>query len=332
MLTIIKSGLTTQWTDSGRKGRQLSGYSQSGAIDWFSFQLANALCGNALHSPALEVMAGNIEFSVSIACAVAITGAHTDISINKQNIKNGKVFLLKKNDHVKLGPATKGLFTYIAFSAAFELPVFANSVCAVKREKTGGMQGDGKPIIDGEEFVLINAAQIDDKATRYFGKGGAQTSFTPLIKAFIASQFYTQKKLPFSFCYQQAAFSKVDKQRFIAHEFEITQYIDKMGVRLAGPPIHCELTNLISQPMANGAIQIPGSGLPIIMRNDRQTIGGYPVIGTVNSQGLALLAQATSSQKITFVATDFDTANIWRQLIDLQLKQVLNTTKLRLYA
>jgi allophanate hydrolase subunit 2 len=79
--------------------------------------------------------------------------------------------------------------------------------------------------------------------------------------------------------------------------------------------------------MANGAIQIPGNGMPIVMRNDRQTIGGYPVIGTLSQAGLAILSQATSKQELTFVPSDIKNATIWLERIDLALKAVLNNVQ-----
>jgi allophanate hydrolase subunit 2 len=317
----------TQWTDAGRKQCQVNGYSQSGAVDWFSFQFANAICGKALNSPTLEVMAGNIEFKVSVSCLISITGASADISINGKGIDNRQVFKLEENDCVKIGPTVKGLFVYIAFSACFSLPVFANSVCAVKRENIGGTHDDGSSIVNGEVFPFVAQANISKNALRLFYNGEFYVAPTPMLQKLIQSQFSPHKCVPFTFCYQQNNFTNVEKQRFVAHQYEVTQYIDKMGVRLAGADIQCNIANLTSQPMANGAIQIAGNGMPIIMRNERQTIGGYPVIGAVNSAGLAMLSQAIPSQKITFMATDFDSSTIWRQLIDIQLKQVLIKTR-----
>jgi allophanate hydrolase subunit 2 len=187
MLTIIKSGLLTQWTDAGRTQSQVNGYSQAGAIDWFSFQLANALCGNTLNSTALEVMAGNIEFSVSTSCFMSIVGASTDIKINSTSCENKHVFILSANDVVKIGPTAVGVFTYIAFSATFDLPVFANSVCAVKRENIGGKNNDGSAIVDGDRFPFISVNCVEKKALKSFKKCLHKALYTPIIQQLIAS-------------------------------------------------------------------------------------------------------------------------------------------------
>ncbi len=54
-----------------------------------------------------------------------------------------------------------------------------------------------------------------------------------------------------------------------------------MGFRLEGENVHSELVGMLSEGICLGAIQIPADGQPIVLMNDRQTIGGYPKIGSV---------------------------------------------------
>lgn len=327
MLTILKSGLNTQWCDSGRSHVQSKGYSQSGAVDWYSFQLANALCGNPLNRAALEIVAGNIEFTTSKTCLMAVAGAHSSISINGQLAWPAYRFLLQPNDLVTIGPVTQGIFTYLAFSAIVDLPVFGNSVCAVKREKAGGLRADGSAIANGDQFLFKQTGLVVALNSLAKKRLFERPYLSDGLKHFRDSQYAEHKEIPFSFCYQQGRFSDLEKQKFLAHRYTISHSIDSMGIRLQGPVLDCKNTTLVSQPMANGAIQIPGNGMPIVMRNNRQTIGGYPVIGAVTSAGLGVLSQASPGQSVKFIHTDFDSASISRQLIDLQLKQVLNNSR-----
>lgn len=64
-----------------------------------------------------------------------------------------------------------------------------------------------------------------------------------------------------------------------------------MGVRLLGPVLHYQGKALISEGIPLGAIQVPPDGQPIILLNDRQTIGGYPRLGALTPRSLARLAQ-----------------------------------------
>jgi biotin-dependent carboxylase-like uncharacterized protein len=325
---ITRLGIVAQWTDSGRKFSQISGYSQSGAVDWFSFQLANALCANSLNTPCIEVMGGQFAFEVSDACIISITGARAELKVNNNPVAPNQALLLKSGDSVSIGQIEKGLFNYVSFAAKFELPLFKNSVCAVKREQKGGFKDNGLGLVKGQQLAFENVFPIREKQSLARKTNTLFVcKFSPFINSIIKQQYSDLKQLPLIFSYQHSEFSKCDIMRLLAHTYKVSDKLDKMGVRLTGPIVTAKSKVLRSQPMANGAIQIPGDGMPIIMRNDRQTIGGYPVIGVVSSFGLALLSQSAVNDDIHFKHTSFESAIICKRLIDIQLNEVLNKAK-----
>ena len=57
---------------------------------------------------------------------------------------------------------------------------------------------------------------------------------------------------------------------------------------------------MLSEGICLGAIQIPQDGQPIILMNDRQTIGGYPKIGSIVSDDLDKLSQLNQGDKLNF--------------------------------
>jgi antagonist of KipI len=70
-----------------------------------------------------------------------------------------------------------------------------------------------------------------------------------------------------------------------------------MGYRLGGPALtHCNKTELISEGMTFGSIQVPSNGQPIVIMADGPSTGGYPKIGAVASADLPLLAQCVPNQ------------------------------------
>jgi allophanate hydrolase subunit 2 len=327
-IIVTKVGLLAQWSDSGRSNSQLAGYSQSGAVDWFSYQLANALCGNPLDTPAIEVMGGLFSFCISGDCIISITGAKADLRVNNKEVALNQLLLLKAGDNVSISQLTAGMFNYVSFAAIFNLPLFKNSVCAVKREKIGGSKGDGTGIAVGECFGFTTTCSLyRSKSPRLFEKGGLNIPLVPLFHSIINQQYSSHKHLPIMFSYQHTSFSNIDKRRLLAHAFKVSIKLDKMGVRLDGPSLVSQALVLTSQPMCNGAVQIPGDGKPIVMRNDRQTIGGYPVIGVVNSLGLALLSQSCAHEKVSFRLTNIESSIISRRFIDIQLNRVLNEAR-----
>ena len=91
---------------------------------------------------------------------------------------------------------------------------------------------------------------------------------------------------------QTKHFTDESIETFLSSEYSVSLTSDRMGYRLEGPAlIYRNKTELISEGMTSGAIQVPPSGQPIVMMADCPTTGGYPKIGTVASADLPLLAQ-----------------------------------------
>src|SRR5262252_9860861 len=82
-----------------------------------------------------------------------------------------------------------------------------------------------------------------------------------------------------------------------------------MGMRLDGPALeHSKDTNIVSDGIALGSIQVPGNGLPIILLADRQTTGGYAKIATVVSADIPTLGRLAPGASIAFEAVDIEVA------------------------
>lgn len=75
-----------------------------------------------------------------------------------------------------------------------------------------------------------------------------------------------------------------------------------MGYRLEGPGLTLETTeSMTSEAVTWGTVQLPPDGQPIVLLADRQTTGGYPVIGHVAAVDLPVLAQRKPGETLRFV-------------------------------
>ena len=75
-----------------------------------------------------------------------------------------------------------------------------------------------------------------------------------------------------------------------------------MGYRLEGPGLRLETTgSMTSEAVSWGTVQLPPDGQPIVLLADRQTTGGYPVIGHVAAVDLPVLAQRKPGEVLRFV-------------------------------
>jgi|GEM_PF-1888550 len=91
------------------------------------------------------------------------------------------------------------------------------------------------------------------------------------------------------------------QKMFTSAPHTVTQHIDRMGYRLSGKPITTLLTGIIFQDVSVGTIQVPKGGQPIVLMRDRQTMGGYPLMGCVAYLDIPLLAQSLPGTNIHFM-------------------------------
>ncbi len=96
-------------------------------------------------------------------------------------------------------------------------------------------------------------------------------------------------------------FSKESQKNFFSKDYKITNLTDRMGMRLEGETIKNIIsTNIRSEGITKGAIQVPADGQPIILLTDYPTIGGYPKIANITSIDYNLLIQKIPGEKIFF--------------------------------
>jgi allophanate hydrolase len=81
-------------------------------------------------------------------------------------------------------------------------------------------------------------------------------------------------------------------ETFLSSDYTISLHSDRMGYRLDGPAlVHAKGYNIVSDGIVTGAIQVPGSGQPIVLMVDNPTTGGYPKVATVISADIPVLGR-----------------------------------------
>ena len=108
---------------------------------------------------------------------------------------------------------------------------------------------------------------------------------------------------------QFEAFSEEARAKIVNYPYLITEQSDRMGYRLEGDSVApINQADIISEPVALGSVQVPNDGQPIILLNDKQTIGGYTKIATVCKFDLPKLAQMKPQDTIQFKWISFQEA------------------------
>jgi biotin-dependent carboxylase-like uncharacterized protein len=217
--------------------------------------------------------------------------------LNQYDLANWETLSLKKGDNLVFdGPKMKGTRAYLAIKGGFDCPTPFHSACTVKRESLGGLN-------QGE------ALKVGDKLSSLVGQSQMQavniSVYPELIRVYNNKEIIQCRFIP---ACQWSLFSRHDQQRFLNQQYQISSQSDRMGVRLEGEKLKPYNDGIISEGIALGAIQVPPDGQPIVLMRDRQTIGGYPKLGTVLSTDIEKIGQAMPGQKIQFYVTDIKTA------------------------
>jgi biotin-dependent carboxylase-like uncharacterized protein len=108
---------------------------------------------------------------------------------------------------------------------------------------------------------------------------------------------------------QQEHFTEEAVATLLGAEFRVSNSADRMGMRLDGPRLrHRRGWDIVSDAIATGAVQVPGSGQPILLLADHQTTGGYPKIATVISADLPVVGRRRPGDRLRFAAVSVEEA------------------------
>ncbi len=283
MLTVKQAGPLALIQDTGRFGVGHLGVTQGGAADWVSFRWANWLLGNASDSAALEiVMGGNLTLVANAEVRLALTGADLGATVDGQPLTTNTSFLLRSGQTLIFRQPRRGLRAYLAFPGGLNAPKVLGSRACTAREQIGGLHEDGKPLQTGDQLIWhggVTAEHVMPEGTK-----PAMPEKSCQLSMVLGSQ--------------AAHFAGRSLYDAFSQAWTVDNRADRMGVRLTGKPLRSSLGGIISEGIPLGAVQIPPDGQPIILMNDRQTIGGYPRLGALTPMACALLAQCLPGTEV----------------------------------
>ena len=305
---VIRAGINTTFQDQGRKNLYHIGIPFSGAMDNRNYLLANKLVENNLHNPVIEfAYQGPLLKYFGNKINIAITG-DVNFTIKKNdNLIDGNCyesFTVENNDELDIKSTNKSVYGYLAVSGEFDIK-YQWSSCSVNTKANIGAN-EGKKL---ENNKKINISKINQNLSkRKINYINTKIENIRVIKG--TNYDY---------------FSKEGKNIFFEKEFLVSKLSDRMGMRLEGPKIENIVdTNIRSEGLIKGVIQVPADGKPIIMLSDHGTIGGYPKIGVVISADYDKLVQLTPGSKIKFKEVDLSDAETLFKLYDLENKNLIS--------
>ncbi len=293
-LKVLTPGLHTTVQDLGRVGYQALGVPVSGALDPVSLRLGNALVGNApgmaaleilLSGPVLEVCADTVRVAVAgPGASLAVPdGAQVVPAWHSVTLSRGAVF------HIALG--RESICAYLAVEGGIDVPSVLGSASTYVRAGFGGFEGRAVQRGDRVPLALDRATDRPELSLATPPLAGSGQPIRVILGP------------------QQDYFTGEALAALLDAEFHISKNADRMGLRLDGPVLrHRRGWDIVSDAIATGAIQVPGSGQPILLLADHQTTGGYPKIATVISADLPVVGRRRPGDPIRFAAVPVEEA------------------------
>jgi biotin-dependent carboxylase-like uncharacterized protein len=294
-LRVLNPGLHTTVQDLGRIGWQALGVPVSGALDGFSLRLGNALVGNSPGTAALEILYSGPTLEVAadtVRVAVAGVGAGLAIGGERERAVPGwQSLTIGRGEVLQIVPGPGSVCAYLAVEGGIAVPPALGSASTYVRAALGGFEGRA---LQQGDLVPLAIEHAPERAELRLPTPPAPTGDQP-IRVILGPQ--------------QEYFTEDAVAALLGAEFRISKSADRMGMRLDGPSLrHRTGWDIVSDAIATGAIQVPGSGQPILLLADHQTTGGYPKIATVISADLPVVGRRRPGDALRFAAVAVEEA------------------------
>ena len=305
---ILRAGINSTFQDKGRKNLYHIGIPFSGVMDNRNYLLSNKLVGNKIENPVLEfAYQGPLLEYFGEKINIAITGDVNFTIKRNKNLLNGicyQAFTLEHGDQLDIISTNKSVYGYLAVGGEFDLKYQWSSCSVNTKANIGANKGEKLKNNQTINILKVNT-NFNIKKLNYFN---TKIENIRVIKGT-------------NFNY----FSEIGKKTFFEKEFSVSKLSDRMGMRLEGPKIENIVnTNIKSEGLIKGVIQVPADGNPIIMLSDHGTIGGYPKIAVVISADYDKLVQLTPGSKIKFKEIELSSAETLFKLYDLETQNLIS--------
>jgi antagonist of KipI len=284
-LRVIDAGLQTTIQDLGRYGYQQYGLSVTGCVDKYALQWGNLLLGNQPSEAAIETTIFGLKLEVLCPMDIAVTGGDLGFHLGGKPAPMWATHRVNPGDRIEFRGGATGCRAYICIRGGICVDEAYGSRSTDTLVKLGGL--NGQTLKKGDEIPVFSDT-------------------LPLQKRRMLSQslrpaFPQKQEVRIVLGPQDHYFTDEAIQNLLSSEFTVTPKSNRIGCQLSGPKLsHLHSADILSEACAEGGIQVPASGQPIILLAGRRGVGGYPKIGTVISVDIPKVAQARPGSIIRF--------------------------------
>ena len=301
---VVYSGPRTMIQDKGRMGYQNLGFAPSGFMDRIGARRANLAVNNDETEAVIEFCVVGPSLYFDAPANIAVSGGDFKIRIGEHFYEADRAVHVEAGHTANIITGTTGTFGYVAVGGGLDIPLVMGSRSTNLRCGIGGYHGR----------ALENGDVLEMRNPRYAAQNLSGRRL-PERKLTGPDEVFTARVVPGP---QEDSFTERGIRTFYESEYTVSNLSDRMGFRLDGNEVETKNgSDIISDGIVLGSIQISGNGMPIVMMADRQTTGGYAKIATLINIDLPQFAQLRPGQKARFVPVTVQEAQrIYRQFYE----------------
>ncbi len=303
-LRVLSPGLFSLPVGVARPGRRALGLPPGGPADVSAFMLGNALVGNDPRTPAIELtlLGPTLQADADTGCVVF--GAPFEITRDGEPVEPNHTFTLRAGQVLKIGGTPSGCRAYLCVPGGFTLPAVPTPLTA------GDVLACAESRVRGRAMA---GSRPHPPAPCPSWRGGVQDGTGNAVTGLDISHPVTAFPVPTSHPPTLRALPGPQRDwfpddAFFTRTWTVGEASNRMGMRLVGEPIPKRAGELVSEPVAAGAVQVTHDGRPIILGVDGQTIGGYPKVAHVVRADLDRVGQLRPGTSVRFVLVTADEA------------------------
>ena len=307
-LLVHRPGLLSTVQDRGRNGWQSRGIGPGGAVDPLALRLANILVGNAADAAGLEFTLTGPVLRFESDAVIAVTGANLSATIGDRPVPAWHAVLVRAGCELTFGAPVSGCRAYLAIAGGIDVPIVLGGRGTHLRARFGGL--NGRALVAGDRLTVGDASSDAQRLAAHLAKSEQPwlAEHATLARELTATAYADApvRLLPGR---DTDRLDDAGRRAIFSTPFRVAPHSDRMGVRLEGPGLELAPAEpCLSEPVTSGTVQLPPDGQPIILLADRQTTGGYPVIGHVATVDLPKLAQRRPGESLRFAPFTLDDA------------------------
>ena len=276
-------GFLSTLQDLGRYRYVHLGISPNGAADRLAFRIANLLAGNEENAAALEMtlMGATLEFEEP--AIVALVGGGVEGTLGNSSLPAGEVVEVPAGSTLECGMMKSGIRSYLAVQGGFDVRPVMGSASTNLGGQFGGI--DGRKLKKGD--VLRVRAHDGLRARR--------------LRPGALDRFVADGPIRVTEGSQHDWFGPQAVATFTSCSYQVLDQSNRNGLRLRAEAIRpLKQSQLLTDGIPLGGVQVPEDGQPIVLLADQQTTGGYPKIATVISADMSRVGQLGPGDQVQF--------------------------------